>query len=228
MRKAWNLTRFQAPDDPALYKNLYDINAILPDNTSPEDFRLMIQGLLKSRFHLTARIEKKLSTVYVLSVAPGGLRMKEAEAARTGTTSAPAPTGRPQAPQYEFGKDGRSQLVPGTKAIVTFGGDGVNHVLARLQTVTDLAHFLETRLGNLIRDETGLLGTYDFVLEFSKDGPGGRMAGAPFTGAPTEAPVPAPDLFGALRQQLGLTLKASKEPLDVLVVDSYNPIPEGN
>jgi uncharacterized protein (TIGR03435 family) len=71
-----------------------------------------------------------------------------------------------------------------------------------------------------IVDKTGLTGKYDFRLEFSREPPG-----AP----PAEAKVPpAPDLFIAVQQQLGLQFVSRKLPFDVTVVDSVDKAPTDN
>lgn len=57
-------------------------------------------------------------------------------------------------------------------------------------------------------DETGLTGRYDFALHWLPD-----QIKAPEGDA-------APGLFTAMREQLGLELKATKGPVDVLVVDN--------
>ncbi|SDF59632.1 soil-associated protein, TIGR03435 family [Terriglobus roseus] len=57
-------------------------------------------------------------------------------------------------------------------------------------------------------DETGLTGRYDFALHWLPD-----QIKAPEGNA-------APGLFTAMREQLGLELKATKGPVDVLVVDT--------
>lgn len=57
-------------------------------------------------------------------------------------------------------------------------------------------------------DETGLKGRYDFALHWLPD-----QIKAPEVDA-------APGLFTAIREQLGLELKATKGPVDVLVVDA--------
>lgn len=63
-------------------------------------------------------------------------------------------------------------------------------------------------------DLTGLTGNYDFTLSFMPLLP---------TGAPTDALPPEykdlPDIFTALRKQLGLRLTANKGPVEDLIID---------
>jgi uncharacterized protein (TIGR03435 family) len=91
------------------------------------------------------------------------------------------------------------------------GLGGVNRYMARMQSMSDITGFFEGRLQGSVQDKTGLTGLCDFVLEFSRDGSGGqvvpRTADAPITG---EASTPSPDLFTAVRQQLGLKPNQSR------------------
>ena len=68
-------------------------------------------------------------------------------------------------------------------------------------------------LGRPVQDQTGLTGTYDFVLEFA---PVSRLA--PTDAANTKAPE-GPELEQALKQQLGLKLESKKGGVEVWIVD---------
>jgi uncharacterized protein (TIGR03435 family) len=61
-------------------------------------------------------------------------------------------------------------------------------------------------------DRTGLTGTFDIKLEFTREEPGalGMME------LPDNA---APNLITALQEQLGLKLEGMKAPVDILVID---------
>jgi uncharacterized protein (TIGR03435 family) len=61
-RKEWNINRFQLASDPALYKDLFDISAIVPAAASPDEYRLMLQDLLKTRLKLVVHFEKMMMT----------------------------------------------------------------------------------------------------------------------------------------------------------------------
>jgi uncharacterized protein (TIGR03435 family) len=76
--------------------------------------------------------------------------------------------------------------------------------------------FLSTTLQEPVVDKTGLDKFYDFQLEWTPEIP----ANLP---AEVRANLPqsdGPDLFTALRQQLGLRLERFKGPVDVMVIDS--------
>ncbi|HTX33650.1 MAG TPA: TIGR03435 family protein [Bryobacteraceae bacterium] len=91
------------------------------------------------------------------------------------------------------------------------------------------ALLLSRQLKQVVVDNTGLAGSYDVNLEWTPDDP----VPAP-SRSPDAAPLPetaadtAPGIFKAIERQLGLTLEASKAPVDVLVVDSAEKVPVGN
>ncbi len=77
-----------------------------------------------------------------------------------------------------------------------------------------LAMFLSMPLQRSVLDHTGLGGHFDFELHFLPDN------------APPGTDNNDPDLFTAVREQLGLTLKSSRGPVLVVVVDSlHEPSP---
>jgi uncharacterized protein (TIGR03435 family) len=70
----------------------------------------------------------------------------------------------------------------------------------------------------VVVDKTALNGLFDFNMKFT---PGGAPSTAPATtpGPPPAAEQPAPSLFTALQEELGLKLESSKGPVEVLVID---------
>lgn len=77
-----------------------------------------------------------------------------------------------------------------------------------------LAMLLSMPLQRSVLDHTGLAGHFDFELHFLPDN------------SPPSTDNNDPDLFTAVREQLGLTLKSSKGPVLVVVVDSlHEPSP---
>jgi uncharacterized protein (TIGR03435 family) len=74
--------------------------------------------------------------------------------------------------------------------------------------LTNLKFLLSQEVGRPVVDKTGLTGKYDFTLEY-----------APAARAATDE-TGKPSVFTALEEQLGLKLVSSKEPIDVLVIDS--------
>ncbi len=101
------------------------------------------------------------------------------------------------------------------------GGYLLTRVEAQQQTTQTLVEFLPSPDAGPIFDRTDLAGKYDFTLEFTRDLPGAAPDKR------SEAP-PAPDLFTALQQQLGLQLVRKKIPLDVVIVESVARMPTEN
>ena len=54
----------------------FDIDAKLPEGASREDVPVMLRTLLQERFHLMAHIESRETSALVLTVAPGGTKLK--------------------------------------------------------------------------------------------------------------------------------------------------------
>jgi uncharacterized protein (TIGR03435 family) len=95
-------------------------------------------------------------------------------------------------------------------------GDGV-HVKMKA-TFTPMNYFA-FRLSNLmdrpVVDLTNLNGGYDFNLEYTRDQP----AGLPDSVNGEAVDTSGPNVYAALKQQLGLNLKAQKGAVDIIVID---------
>jgi uncharacterized protein (TIGR03435 family) len=97
-----------------------------------------------------------------------------------------------------------------------FGGRGPGAIGVRNSSMQEFAGFLQARiLDRPVVDRTGLAGKYDFTLEWRPDQ---VQAGPNPPQLPPEVEA-RPDLFGAIQEQLGLKLEATKTPVDVMVVD---------
>ena len=75
-----------------------------------------------------------------------------------------------------------------------------------------LVEILSGATGRVVSDDTGLVGQYDFTLDWVQD---------------ASADEPGPSLFTALREQLGLRLVSVEKPAAVIVIDSIER-PSGN
>jgi uncharacterized protein (TIGR03435 family) len=95
------------------------------------------------------------------------------------------------------------------------------------QTMHGLADFLTMFMERPVMDATGLAGKYDFTLYWAPEYPMVRLA--PKTqGAEAEAPDPAPTIFAAVQDQLGLKLEPRKMPVEFLVIDHMEKTPTEN
>ncbi|MGZ4824437.1 MAG: TIGR03435 family protein [Terriglobales bacterium] len=211
-------------NDPATTP-AYDIVANVPPGATKEQLNEMMRNLVKERFHLTFHNERKDFDAYTLVVAKGGPKLQESTESK-----APPPAPQTEAPaKSEFDQRGFPVIPVGTAAYVT---NGLARATFRKVRVSQLLSVLSSQfLGSThLEDKTGLTGSYDFHLEFSTTGLGGRLAVAD-TQRKASAGIaadPAPDLFTALEKQLGLKLAKSKVSLDVIVIDHIDKIPTEN
>ena len=115
---------------------------------------------------------------------------------------------------------------PKFKQVAKTGRSGVmghnTHYTFTAVTMAQLAETLSTIADRLVVDKTGLSGQYDFELQYSREaafGVSGRSSGDSNQD---------PDIFTAVREQLGLKLAAGNGPLPFLVVDQADKTPTPN
>jgi uncharacterized protein (TIGR03435 family) len=86
-------------------------------------------------------------------------------------------------------------------------------------TLDRYAQMLSLALDRPVIDKTGIAGVFDIDLQSAVEGT--RMAQfLPPDGSLRPVPSePAPSIFTALQEQLGLKLEATKAPVEVLVID---------
>ena len=77
--------------------------------------------------------------------------------------------------------------------------------------MASFAEWVQQYVDRPVLDRTQLPGMFDLELQFALETAGSSAA---------TASQESPTIFVALREQLGLTLKAMNGPLDVVVVDS--------
>jgi uncharacterized protein (TIGR03435 family) len=87
---------------------------------------------------------------------------------------------------------------------------------AQIVSMAYLIRFLTSQVGQVVVDQTGLKGSYDFTLEWAPDPVLGARGGVPDASPPAQD---SPSIFTALREQLGLGLESKKGPVDYIVVD---------
>ncbi len=208
---------------PATKNDAYDIVAKVPVGATREQFLVMIQNLLTERFDLKFHRESREVSVYDLVVAKGGPKLREPEKPAAGS---PPPDPRAPLPRD---KDSVPTLPPGIPNFIGSSENGNTRYVARMQSVGSLLDRLEQLAGRPVVDKTGLAGVYDFTLFFHPEplrvpGPEPANQAESAIGSDSE---PAPDIFAALEQQLGLKLQSAKGFIEVFVVDSFNRKPAG-
>ena len=188
------------------------VNAKAEGNPTKDQMRLMVQSLLEDRFKLTIHFASQQVPVLALVLDKPG---------KTGPKLRPHAEGRPcdvSAPMPASISENVADVFPpacNIEALIS----RPNHALllgSRDVTMKRIAGIFPDlgRLGRPVVDETGLSGTYDFTLEWTPE-PNGSTP--PEQGAQSE--VQGSTFLEALKEQLGLKLKPTKGPVDVLVVD---------
>jgi uncharacterized protein (TIGR03435 family) len=197
----------------------HTIVAKVPPGATKEQFHVMLQDLLAQRFKMTLHREKKDLTVYEMVAAKNGLTVKESVA---DATPAPHPIDVPARSPAARDKEGFVMLEGNTSRwTTTFASDGRRLITARQVPMATVATILRNGTGARVVDKTGLTGKYDFRLQYQVK-TGLRAAALDYQDEP------APDIFTAAQQQLGLLLTKGKLALDVLVVDRAEKVPIGN
>ncbi len=103
--------------------------------------------------------------------------------------------------------------------------DGQETVFERV-SMQQLAATVARSVDRPVTDRTGLTGAYSFRLAWTTDGP--STPNAADTGTLNASdPGDAPSIFTALQDRLGLKLKPTKAPVEVLVIDRIDR-PSGN
>ena len=191
---AYNIQAKQIVNGPEwMDKDRYDIDAV-PDvegAPNPEQVRMMIRKLLADRFKLTFHHEKRDLSAFVLTVGKGGPKLTPTQLSGPlpGIGASPGPTG------------------------LTFNvANG---------TLNDFCGFMQMLvLDRPVVNQTGLTAKYDFHVTFTPDE--SEFNGHPpmLNGAThADGVEPAPGLFDAMQQQLGLKLEAQKTAVDVIAID---------
>jgi uncharacterized protein (TIGR03435 family) len=205
---AYDVRTFQISSPAPLDKQNFDLIATVPAGATKEQFRVMLQNLLKERFALKVHMESKEFPAYELVVAKSGLKLKEAVPGE----AAPRPEGNTGWPEFP------PNVARIASQMSMSSGYNLVRMKAQLEPLSVLASFRLTHDNVPVVDRTGLTGKYSFTLEYTTDMPG----------ASPDSPPPAPAVFTALQQQLGLQLVSKKLPFDVVAVESFNKLPTEN
>lgn len=113
---------------------------------------------------------------------------------------------------------------------------GVSTMEVNRMKLSTVARMLESHVGHHIVDETGLTGFYNFSLRFAA-GESAGSAGVIVTRGSSGEPLPpladagsepAPSIFSAVQNQLGLKLEAKRVLTEVVVVDKAERVPSAN
>jgi len=169
----------------------YDINATPDQEGAPtaDQVRIMIRKLLADRFQLKFHHDKRQLSAFVLTVGKDGPRLTPAQ-----------PNGNLHGVGIQAAKTGAM-------------------LFANNSPVSAFTNFLQSLvLDRPVVDQTGLTGKYDMTVTFTMDDSffNGHPPAFP---KPADDVEPAPSLFDAIQQQLGLKLTPEKTQVDVLAID---------
>jgi uncharacterized protein (TIGR03435 family) len=206
-----------------VYNDRFDIEARAQGNPTKDQMRLMMQSLLADRFKLITHTEKQTKPVFQLVVAKAGKTgpqlqaHSEKESCSAASTPQPPGTVPPASASTPSSTPGL-QLPPipcGSIGPIPAAAPGGGRLVGRSVTIGRIAGFLTTPFTGVDRpvlDRTGLTGTFDFSLEWSL----ARDSAEPIGSQPEDT---GPTFLVALQEQLGLKLKSTKGPVDVVVID---------
>lgn len=214
--EAFGVRREQILGLGSLGKERYDIVANIPEGATKEQFNVMLGDLLRDRFHLRFHMGSKVIPVFALRVAKNGPKFKETARRADDATVPSRATGGTDAQGFPI-------LPPGYKGIVSLPRPGELITTAQDVAMADLVRMMDTApsgIGRPIVDETGLTGRFDFKFHSEW----GRLA----TNAAWVASDPAPSIFTAVQEQLGLKLESAAHSFPQLIIDSIDREPAEN
>jgi uncharacterized protein (TIGR03435 family) len=202
----------------------FDINATIPAGVSRDEFPAMLQELLRERFEMKERREKREFPVYALTIAKNG---------RTLTPST-LPESDPAA-AIEVGGSGSNAGV----SIDLGGGSSFTladlAITARHITLVSFADMLTRFVDRTVIDATGVTGRYDITARLSREEYDATLlrsavnAGIRLPPQVMQIMEQGPgNPVGPALEAAGLALDSRRAPLDVIVIDSMLRTPTAN
>jgi len=216
MQGAYSVQPFQIEGGPGwIGSEQYEVDATAIGNPPEAQMYLMLQSLLEDRFQLQFHRETREMSVLALVPGRGGLKLPPPQSG--GCTEDMDAVGPLANPGGRMQPPGRSTYLPPkcggiTVALETGGAD----VLGGKVPMGKFAQFLSRVFGRMVIDQTDFSGVFDVKLKFLPDEATPGLPSPPPGAIP--ANVESPSIFTAL-QQLGLRLKPTKGPVEVLVID---------
>lgn len=215
------LHQISAPDWVASRR--FEIAATFPDGTTPEQFPRMLQALLVERFQLQTHRESRESPVYVLEVAAGGFKLPAApEDVAKDAPFIVASSGGPNGITAELG---------GGASLTFANGRFEAKKVAMMVFAETLSRFVDRPVLNLTR----LDGRFDIRFDVTQEEYAAMLIRSAVNAGIALPPEALDRLDGAsigsvqdALKPMGLSLKARREPLEILVVDSINRTPTEN
>lgn len=190
----------------------FNIEARAPADSTIDQMRLMMQTLLAERFQLVVRHETREAPAFGLVLAHAGVTGPNLQP-HPAPDTCPSLVGQADQPVSRSSPSAVGELPPLCGVIAhiasspnpqsSFGGRGVplSLLATSLPTMTGMA-----TISRPVVDQTGLTGRYDLTLHWN-------VSLEPESGDTAAA------FHEALRNQLGLELKPTHAPIEILVID---------
>jgi uncharacterized protein (TIGR03435 family) len=165
----------------------YDVSGVIDGTKAPDDvqWKSAMQRLLEDRFQLKFHHETREMAAFALTVAKGGPKLTKSDPVKD------------TEPSLGF-NGGKGQTISGHGEDVTLA-----QFMKEVQRIV---------LDRPVVDRTGITGTFDLRLDFTRE----DSDALGMTQLPDDAP---PNLISALNHQLGLKLESVKAAVDVMVMD---------
>ncbi|HEY9462939.1 MAG TPA: TIGR03435 family protein [Vicinamibacterales bacterium] len=197
---AYGVRDFQVLGAPSwVNSERYDLDARAPGAMTFDEMRPLLQNLLADRFKLALRRETRQMPVYELVPVDSGLTivpMKEG-------SCVPIEKAKPFEPLNICGGLRRQIVSPAPAR-----RDAIEAVGVPMAT---LIEYLSEETGRTVIDKTAFTEVFNFRLEFASIVDAGL--------ASVDTPASGLSIFTALEEQLGLRLRSTTGPVDVLVID---------
>lgn len=250
IRTAYKLKSYQLSGPDWLSAQRFDILAKMPEGATKEQVPEMLQALLADRFKLTTHRDTKEHSVYALTIAKTGLKMKEAAPdpavpppadadSKKGGFTVGAGTNQVRVNPNSDGKGATVTSAAGA-AKMSMGPNGTMHMEFQKMPIDGLVEMVARFVDRPVIDATELKGSFEVSLDLSMDdikamaaksGMAGMMGmgmGGDAARAPSDAASePTSSIFTAL-QAMGLKLESRKAPVEILVIDHAEKMPTEN
>jgi uncharacterized protein (TIGR03435 family) len=190
MTVAYTVTDRQISGGPDwINTDRWNIEAKANRRGTSDELHDALARLLEDRFQLKLRRETRELPAYLLTVDKNGSKL----------------------PSHD----------PGDLKHEPIGGrfqNGELYLTGQNVMMNYFAFFLSRALPLNVVDKTGLSSHYDVDFHYVPERPAGARVG-PDGAAPPQPPPDGPDIFSALREQLGLRLEKGKGPVEYLVIE---------
>jgi uncharacterized protein (TIGR03435 family) len=211
-----------------VYEDRFDVEARAIGDPTKDQMRLMMRSLLVERFKLATHIEQRAQSIFDLALVKAGQMGPQLRAHRTDDACDSGLTS-PQITRFPSLSSPSPSIFQlptfpcGNRGFMTTGIGDRLRIVGNDEPMDRIADTLKgpfTGIDRNVRDRTGLAGTFDLVVEWSRPSDSVPAPSSQSDDAP-------PPFLDALRRQLGLKLTSTKGPVDVLVIDHVErPTPD--